>query len=279
MQYKSRTSRLNGLVSLAYLGVLPSSPTNFIIKQTAPTPNDYRNVYVGDMWLNNASSYASPSTPPEVSDLYVLVSVDGHVATWQPFGLGSVQTLTSNSGGPVSPDDTDNINVLGDGVTITGVGTPVNNTITFSTIGTGVISSLTGNSGGAVFPTAGNTNIVGSGSISVVGSPSTSTLTISNSGAVAESFVTNSGTATPSAGVLNVVGTSPMSTSGSGNTVTIATAAAYTFPTGSGTATASGNAVTIAAGNGIVTTGSGSTVTVASTAGSSAFIADNDQYY
>lgn len=45
------------------------------------------------------------------------------------------------------------------------------------------VETLTGNSGGPVGPTAGNINVVGSGSVSVAGNPGTSTLTISTSGA------------------------------------------------------------------------------------------------
>ncbi len=44
------------------------------------------------------------------------------------------------------------------------------------------VLTLTGNSGGAVPPTAGNINVIGSGSVNVVGNPGTSTLTISMSG-------------------------------------------------------------------------------------------------
>lgn len=46
------------------------------------------------------------------------------------------------------------------------------------------VETLTGNSGGAVSPTSNNIDIVGSGSITVVGNPSTSTLTISGGGSV-----------------------------------------------------------------------------------------------
>ena len=42
----------------------------------------------------------------------------------------------------------------------------------------GFVNTLTGNSGGAVPPTAGNINVVGSGNITVTGTPGTSTLTI-----------------------------------------------------------------------------------------------------
>lgn len=179
MQFKSRSAQLNGLTSLAYVGVLPSSPQNFLIKQSAPTTNDYRNVYVGDLWLDNSSEYDSPATIPTIADLWILVSVDSHVATWRNFGAGDLETLTGNSGGAVSPT-AGNINVLGDTVTVNIVGNPGTSTLTVSTVGTGVVSSLTGNSGGAVFPTAGNTNIVGTGGVTVSGNPGTSTLTISS---------------------------------------------------------------------------------------------------
>jgi len=67
--------------------------------------------------------------------------------------------------------------------------------------GAGPITTLTGNSGGAVPPTAGNINIVGSGILSVVGNPGTSTLTISatnpipiaNGGTNATSMATTDG--------------------------------------------------------------------------------------
>src|ERR1700679_3315197 len=112
-QQKSRTAQLNGLQALSYLGVLPSSPTNFIIKQSDPTTNDYRNVYVGDMWLNNASYYQVPSVVPNRRNLWILVSVANNIATWVHFGSGTIETLTGNTGGPVSPDNNDNINVIG----------------------------------------------------------------------------------------------------------------------------------------------------------------------
>lgn len=87
--------------------------------------------------------------------------------------------------------------------------------------GSNGILTLTGNSGGAVGPILGNVNILGSGTITVVGSPGTNTLTITPSGTLANSFPTDSGTAIPVAGVLNVLGGSGITTSGSGNTITV----------------------------------------------------------
>ncbi len=82
--------------------------------------------------------------------------------------------------------------------------------------------SLTGNSGGAVHPTLGNINVIGSGLISIVGNPGTSTMTVSYAG----------------------------------------TGGTHTFHTDSGDAVESGNAITVAGGTNINTVGSGATVTV-----------------
>lgn len=55
-------------------------------------------------------------------------------------------------------------------------------TVSFVAGGSGTITTLTGNSGGPVPPTAGNINVIGSGTVNVVGNPGTSTLTISVAG-------------------------------------------------------------------------------------------------
>ena len=181
MVRRSRAQRLNGLFPLSYVGVVPTSPPNFIIDNRPPTVNDSKNFYIGDIWLDNSNSLLSPPISPTSSDIWILVSLSGNLATWVDFGSGNLETLTGNSGGAVSPNGLGNINVIGDGTTITIVGNPGTSTLTVSTIGTGVMSSLTGNSGGPVFPTAGNTNIIGAGSITVTGNPGTSTLTITSS--------------------------------------------------------------------------------------------------
>ncbi|CAB4132700.1 hypothetical protein UFOVP255_49 [uncultured Caudovirales phage] len=50
--------------------------------------------------------------------------------------------------------------------------------------GSTVVETLTGNSGGAVGPTSSNINVLGSGNLTVVGTPGTSTLTISDTSSV-----------------------------------------------------------------------------------------------
>jgi hypothetical protein len=125
--------------------------------------------------------------------------------------------------------------------------------------------TLTGNSGGPVPPTGNNINVLGdTTSINIVGTPGTSTLTISTAGTVATSYVENTGSAVPVAGVLNVLGSAGVSTSGTGNTITITAAAevATTYTENTGTATPALNNLNVLGATGITTTGSGSTITI-----------------
>jgi|SRR5215831_544355 len=206
---RTRENRLNGLFPLSYLGVNSVSPQNLVQVVGAPTPNDSKNFYIGDLWLDRTNETLTPAIPPTLNDLYVLLALDGGVATWAPFsgGVENLDLLTSNSGGPVGPLG-GNINLLGDTTTIVGVGNPATHTITFSTVGTGVVSTLTGNSGGAVPPTAGNINVLGdTTTIDVVGNPGTSTLTISAIGTgLVQTLTGDTGPAVaPIAGNINVI--------------------------------------------------------------------------
>lgn len=66
-----------------------------------------------------------------------------------------IETVTGNSGGPVGPDGGNNINIIGDGVTIDIVGSPGTNTLTASVIGSGATVTINGDIGtpimGSVF--------------------------------------------------------------------------------------------------------------------------------
>lgn len=142
--------RLNGLNPLAYLGVNPVTPVPFFSKATDPTSTDYANFILGTIWLNTANE-----------NIWMLVALTNFQGTWVKLGTssGNLETLTGNSGGVVSPDGSSNINVVGDGTTITVVGNPATHTLTISALGTGIIETLTGDSGGAIAPVAGNINV------------------------------------------------------------------------------------------------------------------------
>ena len=85
------------------------------------------------------------------------------------------------------------------------------------------IETITGNSGGAVSPQANNIALLGSGIVTVTGNPATHSLTVSASGTVPSSFVTDLGTAIPALGVLNIYGDvdDNIITTGAGNSVWI----------------------------------------------------------
>ncbi len=255
---KRINQRLNGLNPLSYLGSDAQQPTNIKVTNRDPETSDLRNFYLGSWWLNT-----------DTSDLFYLASLANREATWinVSSSMGGIMTLTADSGGAVSPDINGNINIIGDVTTVNIVGDPITNTLTVSADGSSLISSLTGNTGGAVFATAGNINIIGSGSISVAGNPGTSTLTISQSSSVANSFNTQSGTATPVLGVLNIIGATGVSTTGSGNTVNIVGSSSFTtsFITApaTGTAIPAAGVLTFASGTDEAISAAGSTVTFA----------------
>lgn len=71
-------------------------------------------------------------------------------------GSGVVNTLTGNTGGAVGPT-ANNINVVGDGTTITVAGNPGTSTLTISALSTGTVESVTGTSNQiTASPTTGN---------------------------------------------------------------------------------------------------------------------------
>jgi hypothetical protein len=206
---------LNGINPLAYMGVRPTSPALYLVETRDPLTTD-KNYALGTWWMNNNAPY----------NLWRLVNLNAGVATWIMVSstTGTVISLTSNSGGPVFPL-AGNINVVGDGVTIVGVGNPGTHTITLSAVGTGTVEFLAGNTGGNVGPLAGVINVVGDTTgITITGTPGAHTLVASlvGGGIAAQSFPCNTGTATPNgAGVLNVLGANNISTTGAGNTITI----------------------------------------------------------
>jgi hypothetical protein len=123
--------------------------------------------------------------------------------------------------------------------------------------------------GAATF--SGRTITAGSGISISNGDGISGNPTITASGSVPISFVTDTGTATPSLGVINILGGTAIDTSGSSNNVTIAfdvteiTTIATTYNADTGSATPSANAITLAGSGSIATSGSGATITTALT--------------
>jgi len=201
------SNRLGGKQGTAYTGTNANQPPNWTFNDRDPNDFDIQNVSIGDMWLNEANE-----------TVWVLVSLagdmvsKGSLATWQKLesSSGSLDTLTGDSGGAITPDGLANINLVSGIVGFSFDGNPGTNTITLnSTGGPGdVVQEVTGNSGGPVGPTLGNINIVGDGTtITIAGNPGTSTLTASviGGGGGATSFPTDDGTANDIGGVLNII--------------------------------------------------------------------------
>jgi len=97
--------------------------------------------------------------------------------------------------------------------------------IKISVVGGAAIETLTGNNAVAVGPDAAkNIDIVGSGPYTITGNAGTWTLTLSDDGTLATSYLTDdANSAVPAANVLTVAGGLNIDTSSAGSTVTIAT--------------------------------------------------------
>lgn len=107
--------------------------------------------------------------------------------------------------------------------------------------------SLTGNTGGQVFPDGSdNINVVGSSPYTVTGNPGTNTLTISDDGSIATTYIADGGVATPSSNNLNVVGDSVQGTATSGSASTLVVTAIDASTTQKGVLETSTNAESIA---------------------------------
>ena len=120
---------LSGSTPLGYQGTNAATPPNVTMHKNAPTPNNYQNFSIGDFWIQIVDPRANTNL------IYVLLGVVGNVADWALLtgSVGSLITLTGNSGGAVFPSEA-NINVMGDGTTINIVGNSSPNTLTVSAI-------------------------------------------------------------------------------------------------------------------------------------------------
>lgn len=128
------SNRLGGKQGTAYLGTNANQPPNLTYNNREPNAYDI-NYSIGDFWIDTSA--------PDVQKLWVLVSLEGNstskgqVGHWIPLGVGSagdLQTLTGDSGGAITPDGANNINIVG-GAHITVSGDLPTNTLTINSDG------------------------------------------------------------------------------------------------------------------------------------------------
>lgn len=199
--------RRTGLDPLAYMGVEPSTPSQFVQDNRNPTTNDYDNFNLMAVWLNTVTY-----------QVWMLVDKANFVATWIPFAssVSALNTLTADTGTNPVPPTANNIDLFG-GTGIETVGNAGASLITINVDGD-VATQYDADVGSAI-PVANILNIVGGPHVQTTGAGNT--ITISPLGSVAVSIPTDAGVATPAGGILNVFGGNNITTTGVADTVTI----------------------------------------------------------
>ena len=161
------SNRLGSARGLSYVGTNADQPPNWTFENRDPDMYDI-NASLGDLWLNIIDE-----------KVWVLVSLagtstsKGSLATWIQFagGAGVVESLTGNTGGAVFPDpSTANINVVGDGIGITTIGTPAAHNLTLALVGGGNAAQSFPTDSGTATPTVGIINIKANNAIDNSGS-------------------------------------------------------------------------------------------------------------
>jgi len=168
-------------------------------------------------------------------------------------GLGPVNTLTGNTGGPVPPDGSGNINVIGSGV-ISVAGNPGTSTLTIT--GTGSIPSSFATDSGTAVPSGGVLTVHGVSPLTTSGSGSTVSISIGSVIPIADGG-TNATSMANTDGVVYFDGTRLVTTAVGTATYVLTSNGAGLAPTFQ--AAASGGIVTLDGDSGSAT---GSTVTI-----------------
>jgi hypothetical protein len=165
----NNTTQINNLYGVAN-GTNTTGAFVDIFETRDPTINDIA-YPIQKKWLNTATG--------AYWMLQNFVSSNALItANWIKIGsIEAAESLTGNSGGAVTPDSSNNINVLGDTTTINIVGNPSTHTLTASTTGA-VATSYAANTGTAV-PSAGILNLTGTAGLGIVTSGSSNTVAFS----------------------------------------------------------------------------------------------------
>ena len=233
------------------LGVPFQSPLRYMPERTALIPivrvdrlplTSDQNFPVCQFWLIDRN----PTTGTE-GDLYYLERFDSSGdAIWTKLadisGVAGLQQITGDTGFAVI-DAGDNIDVVGNaaqGVSTAGAANTVTITVADATaltkgvasynatdftvaagnvtLGDTIVKLVSADTGDAT--PVGNAVIITAGT-GIITSAAGNTVTISATGALAGSFVTDAGTATPAVNVINILGGTGVNTAGAGNTVTV----------------------------------------------------------
>ncbi len=200
--------RRTGLDPLAYMGVEPSMPAQFVREGRVPTTTDYDGFNIGTVWIVRGTN-----------QVFMLVDKALLIATWREFtaGVGAVNTLTGDVGGAVPPT-ANNIDIQG-GDHFIFTGNPGASLLTLTSDGTVATSYLTDDANSAI-PAAGVLTVAGGAGVATTSAGST--VTISAAGTVAVQIDTDvGGPVVPVAGVLEVFGGNNMTTTGAANRVTV----------------------------------------------------------
>lgn len=242
------SKRLTGLNPLAYIGVEPVQPVNTFMRNRSPGSTDSHNVNIGDFWVNTSAQ-----------QLWVLVSLAGGVATWITLFGGAADHFITDAG--TATPIAGNLNVNGDGINISTVGS--GNTVNIDMSSTPTFTGITLNGF-----TGGILDVNGSGVVSEIHTTNHSLL-IGN----AAGTISSLGVATNGQLPIGSTGADPvLSTLTAGTGVTIANSPGaitisasgsvpITFDADSGTATPSGGVITMHGTGDITTTATASTVT------------------
>lgn len=242
-----------GINSLAYMGVNPTTPPQLVKYPRSPLPTDFQNFLLGTIWLVDDT--------PEV---WILVSLsqlnpEGR-ALWIELtasASGNVSSLVTNSGTATPVAGV--INVLGDEIGITA--SAVGNTITLSLVGGGgAADQFTTNAGFAIPDGAGNLNVFGGSNIltNVTAGPNTVVVGLVNSPSVSGTFTAGTGITTTTGDI-----TAPAGSMSAGQTITAGTG--ITATTGNITASAGNVSASGSVAAGGALTGATLTVTAAPT--------------
>lgn len=241
--------RRTGLDPLAYMGVEPSMPAQFVREGRNPTTTDYEGYNIGTVWIVKGTNA-----------VWMLVDKALFIATWRQFtaGVSALNTLTGDVGGIV-PATANNIDIFGSGPYLF-TGNPGMSLLTLSDNGT-LATQYDADIGSAI-PVANIINIIGGPHVQTTAAGNT--ITISPMGSVAVSIPTDAGVAAPAAGVLNVFGLAGrnISTSGAGNTVSVAVSGTTNNALQRGNATGSLTSLTV---------GTNGQVVIGATGGAPAF--------